>query len=528
MPALATPGNRQIDHSAYGGAACPAALPGHTTKDAQKLRELIEAKNAPLGETDGGKLWCLKALHPSDPAVDIGGLPDQFSGATTCLNLQQVWPIKPDPGASGTYSVDILFNPDAVSFGYARVSDSVGTRYVELVNTQITPGGSLTDYFGGLTNLMNWFERWRLIYAGLTVYQDGPALSNQGSVAVAQYPFEPSVLTAFPAFAAGNNTGTAGQAPGSLYPLALYAASDLPSYEKSQVMPNAYFSESKNGVYLPLRLGPNHQKWHSGKELMHFVASTDETNVVANYPACAWNNNGEQKIFPAYYSDGSNIVWPEGGTSVALATCMSGHPPHPALKSFGWECVGSAANSPIRRAAGNRLMAPQLAEIVGSLCFRNLSVSTGLQLYCRAGVEAQCSLGSPYAPYLKVAPAYDPAAVEMYYKISRELKDAYPSEYNDLGKLWGTIKEAAKAVVPAVTGVLSGVPGPIGAAASFVDKIVKPTGMQLVGVPAAAPRDKPPAAAMEREQESLKRPVVLKVPKTRAVRVAGKVKKIRR
>jgi hypothetical protein len=39
-------------------------------------------------------------------------------------------------------------------------------------------------------------------------------------------------------------------------------------------------------------------------------------------------------------------------------------------------------------------------------------------------------------------------ALDAYYAISRELKDAYPADYNDLGKIWDVIKKAAVNTLP--------------------------------------------------------------------------------
>lgn len=457
-------------------------------------------------------MWCLKALHPSDPAVDITGLPDQFSGSTTCLNLQQVNSVKAHPSATGTYSVDVMFNPDVASFGYAKITDSVGTRFIEFINTQATSNGSTTDYPGALANTLSWFERWRLVYAGLSCYQDGPALSNQGTVAACQVPMRGHEYHAYPSFATGTSTAV-GFAFSTSRKLKAYQTNDMPSYEKSQAMPNAFFGESKNGVYMPLRLGPNHQDWHSAEDLSHYVCSADENTSATFYPNVPWTTQASSNIqnidyiFPAITANDQVIRWPtmvdqDAGT----ADTLFGHAPHPSLRSFAWMLAGDNNTSKVFRTDSRSLQLPQLAENVGHLSFRNLAVSTGLQFYFRVGVEAQCTVGSPYVPYLKVAPEYDQRAVESYFKISRELKDAYPVEFNDLGKLWDVIKQAARVV----SGGLSFVPGPVGMIASGVHRLLQPTqpsGVALVAPPQMARADKPPAAALERAQRTVSAPV---------------------
>lgn len=369
------------------------------------------------------------------------------------------------------------------------------------MNTQVTPGGSTTDYSGAVANISAWFERWRLIYAGLSCYQDGPALSNQGTVASCQVPMETTEFHAFPSFTTGTSTNVATSFCTSKV-CSAYQANDLPSYERSQAMPNAFFGESKNGVYLPLRLGSNHQVWRSAKQLTHYVCAPDESTAAGFFPQVPFNIGLHTTaampnyIFPAVTANDAVIRWPVV-TTAGDADVLLGHAPHPALRSFAWDLDDDSDAARITRADPRTLMMPQLAENVGHLSFRNLAVATGLQLYFRVGIEAQCPLGSPYVPYLKVAPEYDQTAVEMYYKVSRELKDAYPVEFNDLGKLWDVIKNAVRVV----SGGLSFVPGPVGMIAGGINRLVTPSGVTLTSPPNPSPADKPPAAALERAQK---------------------------
>lgn len=482
-------------------------------------------------------MWALKALHPSDPAVDVRGLPDQFSGSTTALNFQQVVSVKPDPAATGTWSCDVLFNPDGVSFGYVRVQDSIGVRYTELLNTQLgIPDLTNNEaYNAGLSAWRTSFEKWRLIYAGVTAYQDGPALSNQGTVAACQYTMRPTRFVPIPQNVNGLNNTAAATNFGCSHTCVQYQASDLPSYEKSQSQPNAYFGESKAGVYMPLRLGPNHQQWHDASEITGWVASVSEYTGSAFYPQVPFSGGDDTISFPnivipALTATGANIFWPEMSTATAPAnSSLRGFPPHPQLTSACFVLDGVTTTAKIQKFFGRANLLPQCSENVGSLTFRNIATSAGLQFYLRVGMEVQCPLGSPYTPYLRVAPAYDPKAVEMYYKISRELKDAYPAEFNDLGKLWEVIKGAARAV----SGALSFVPGPVGMIASGVRGFLGPDPAPKrtsVLEPNVMPQDKPPAAALERVQDALRAAPIRKrvTPATRALAKIKRTVTIRR
>lgn len=55
--------------------------------------------------------------------------------------------------------------------------------------------------------------------------------------------------------------------------------------------------------------------------------------------------------------------------------------------------------------------------------------------------------GTTLASFQRTSPVYDAMALAAYFSISRELKDAYPAEYNDLGKILGTIANVAKGVI---------------------------------------------------------------------------------
>lgn len=407
--------------------------------------------------------------------------------------------MKPDPAATGTWSCDILFNPDGASHGYARILDSVGERFVEFINTQMDPN---LKYDLAKNNFTNQFERWREVYAGVTVYQDGPTLSDQGTVAACQYGFDGNVSNAAQRWetSAGSNITFGSSARG----LVQYPSNKLPSYEMSQAMPNAYFNQSKFGVYMPLRLGPNHQVWKSQADILNFVASRGQFTGSTYYPQVPFQEfTGIQGIqIPAITPDYLHMFFP-AQDALGDAANMRGYPPHPQLYSACYVADGTLLTSKATGMSSLCEMMPQLANNVGAICFRNMAVATGLQLYFRVGLEAQCRLGSSFAPYLKVAPAYDPLAVENYYRISRELKDAYPADFNDLGKLWDTIKSVARSVIPSITRGLSFVPGPVGMIAQGVGALVNPL---LEGGGNTAPRDKPPAAALERVQESLKQP----------------------
>lgn len=448
----------------------------------QKMRELIGPQLSQGPGTD----WLIKALHPSDPLTEVRGIPDQSSMPTTLLNWQSDVVITPEQGATGTWSADLTLLPDPCMFGRWKATDSQGVRYGFQLNSQLSPTGT---YGECLRVLLNGAERWRLAYAGVTIYQDGPTLSDQGTVVAAQVPMEPRYYS--PAATATTPNGDPISCAGAV--TATYQDTDEPSYSELVRMPNAYFSQSKYGCYMPLKLSTNHQRWISAKDLV-WDGSNWPTNLggsPAEYPIIPAVQTFAK--FPYGANDGS-----ESGQTCAYFDYSTG----------SWAPVG---------ATRSRLM----NENVAHACFTNMSTQTRLVAYFRFGVEIQCLPSSIYSPYLKLSPPYDAGAIDAYFRISRELKDAYPADYNDLGKLWGVIKGVASKILPIV-----GHLGPIGQVISTVGSAFlssskeREAGKKTSG---GGPRNPPPAAAVEEQKQvrEARRILAASAPKARVVATSG-------
>lgn len=295
---------------------------------------------------------------------------------------------------------------------------------------------------------------------GVTIYADGPDLANQGTVVAANVPVEPHHYV--PVSVANTNPATRSFAT---MPGIKFQAGDVPSYDNLIRMPNAYFGQSKAGVYMPLKLSTNHMQWHSSADMKNDVSANTDTGV---------NFLTEQQVIgggPAppsnypYYGSGAAYLDPNNGMYFTATRFM------PCNENWG-HC-----------------------------CFTNMSIATSLTLVFRVGYEVQCQPTSSFASFLKLSPPYDPQAIADYYAISRELKDAYPADYNDLGKLWGVIKNAAKTALPFVRQF----GGPIGGAIAGVGDLL------LNG--SEEPRDKLPAATVERAQKMIDASEVPRTPR---------------
>jgi len=403
----------------------------------QKLRELINSKNMPLGTTEGGRDWCIKALHPSDPLTEIRGIPDESSVPSFFMNYQTVATLSPS-GNPSKWEADMQLMPHPFTFMAGRFNDGTAkTFYVGNSQLEGFPW-SLSSYVDVLNAWVSGFRRWRLAYASVTIYQDGPDLSNQGTVVACQRVVAPDQVSV-----SALVSTTASSA--LMHRRALYTESfDLPNYAASQGMPNAYFGRSRDGLYMPLRLTKTHQQWHSLSDLVYNAGCQGfEGATISPYTNAAFTTGGTD---------------PSGTIRSATSSSAVGYWPHFLTPGLAWDDTNDRW--------GGALTPDYVNGCRGDISFRNLGGQTSLSMFFRYGFEVQCNPTSIMSPHQKISPPYDPQAISAYFAISREMKDAYPAEFNDLGKIWDVISGVAKTVAPA----LSFVPGvgPLLAAAAPV------------------------------------------------------------
>lgn len=380
----------------------------------QTLRTLIGERGLAFGDTPTGADWCIKALHPSDPLTEVRGIPDHSAVPSLLMNYQSTFTVTPAPNAEGTWSFNALLLPHPIQQLYTRVYDSVYVGGLETahLNPQLD-GATTAQKYAAFTQLA---RRWRLAYQSVTVIQDGPDLANQGTLVAAQVPVAPMLLPL--TLNAATSTYT--------MPYCAYFPNEYrPDFASTQSMPNAYFNKSKEGCYMPLKLTETCQDWSSDSEA-HCVLS----NPIVQ----AGNASGVYQV---------GLPFVEPFPFIGL---------YPA--GFG--------NNP--QVMNGQKTSRLLNNSWGVVCARNLAVSTSYTFYVRTGIEMQVSPSSTLAPQLKLSPPYDVRALDTYFAIARELKDGYPADYNDLGKIWDAISGVLKQVGPA----LSVIPGwgPVAASAA--------------------------------------------------------------
>lgn len=355
-----------------------------------------------MGSTPEGADWCIKALHPSDPSTRVVGIPDMTTATSCLVNYQVTASLSPTNGATGTWEFDATLLPHPVNFMATQKTDSTGTYPDVVLNTQMM-GATIEDK---TTWLISNAQQWRLAYAGVTITQDGPALADQGTIVVSQSPISPVV---FPVSAALITNNQYSAAP----PVEVYTAEDFPNYMASQALPNSYFDQSKKGVYIPLKLTKTCQQWKSQADV-----------VGSGYPS----NLQQSGLYE--FPRTMTYAWPHWTMPCTYLTNI------PNNVAF-WDVQ-------------SHFTSPMLNDIFAHISARNLAVTTSFAFFFRFGIEMRVHPTSTLAPQLTLAPRYDQRALESYFAISRELKDAYEAKFNDMGKLWGVISTAARSVLPYV------------------------------------------------------------------------------
>jgi len=388
-----------------------------------------------MASTPEGRSWVIKALHPSDPISSVRGLPDESSSPSVVLSYYNVFRLSaPATQTTGSWGFDLTVMPNLlVPLCYQKL-DAAGvvTGVGNYLNQSFCPPGVVAPSY--LQCQAQWMamgvEAHRLLGMGITAYQDGPALADQGTLTAAQW--EVARRKLYPAHCVPV-IGPGGQQAVASTRIGLFQENDFADYDQSQHLPNAYFSESKHGCYLPLRLTRTSQKWTSEADL-EFFADPASPGV----------------SIPGFGLDYKNIQLPfttQGPFTPAL--------PFPDLTKVSIDDYSTNANR--GGLFGNVVYAP-LNGIWGGISVRNVSYQTSFAFYIRQIIEARVSPTSLLAPQVQMSPPYDPTALASYFRINRELKDAYPADFNDLGKIWDVIKQALRVALPAV----SMVPGPVG------------------------------------------------------------------
>jgi hypothetical protein len=207
-----------------------------TTMDYQKLKTIIEGYSTPLGSTDVGRSWCMRALHPAHPSLAFHGIPDRTAVPTAMLEYRSTYTLAPPSGATTIWGASLCFLPSPILFATTRSTYGSSAVAGTLVNNQI-PGTFLSD------KLAYWrmsAGQARCAYYGVTIEYDSPTLLDQGTVVCSQLPSQWQILA--PASAPSATDLQADWLQGS------------PTYDSLIHLPLAIQLQGREGLYIPVKL----------------------------------------------------------------------------------------------------------------------------------------------------------------------------------------------------------------------------------------------------------------------------------
>lgn len=370
------------------------------------LLEKLQVDVATLGTTAAGRAWCAKSLHPSSSQPDYLGIPSGPPFPVIDMTYNQNTTISPPSGITSAQTwecaINLVANP--ASFGTYQTwltGDSVVTSG-NFGNDQI-PGATWNAKTAAFSLLC---EQYRFSFGAATIHYDAPALSDQGMVAVAQYPFGQRCVDSAP------STGYLKT------PLNMIESTDvLMSFDDMQQMRRAYLGRAKDGVYTTLKVGSEGRDWINSNDVMSLV----------------WDNTGA----PAW-----------GASAITSYTSTLAFPLANTGASY---CSGTSWSD---GAAFPKFNSGQMARVY----FKNLSATASLSLYHRMGFEFKVRPSTTLAPLQTDGTAYDPLALEMHDRVMREMQDAYPEDYNSKDTLFRVIRTIAgglrKSVIPLASSFL--------------------------------------------------------------------------
>lgn len=419
------------------------------------MQELIAAKALPLGSTEPGKAWCIKALHPSDPVMTTTGIPDPTSLPTVHQNYQFSYSACP-AHAVQPWSFDLFLYANPIIPAVVALHGATEEVY-PLFNPHLAgASGANVDAINEtmVTAFASNVRRYRMTYYGATGHLDCPKMYEKGYIACAQYPITASTLNFHPQIDAVDARFTR--------PITTFTDT-TPTTAELQTLPNAYYNLATAGIYAPFRLTESFQDWKNTGDATWLINKVDAAAAVVTSGVDDYGN----------------------------VTSIAPHATVPVSYQLPYGLNGTSLNAD--GSFNVCTVLPRCDDNVVHIAGWNLDPTAHFQFYFRIGYEYCVPCASPMSCQARTSPPYDSRAIESYYLISRELADAYPASYNDFGSILSTIADVASSILPTIFPAA----GPILAGIRTLFKGKKK-------------EDAPPSAAkVEQARERITQPVVV-------------------
>lgn len=379
------------------------------------LADKLRLKDLPLATTPGGKNFVLKALHPSEHTIKSARVPGG-NELSVALCSDQVYTFPITHANSG---MDILLTPNVIIPASCKLwSDGDPEKHYNMYNAAF--GGTVVENPNSgpasamIFQLSGLIRQYRITAQSVTVELIAPTLTDQGTITAFQGVNPPLTGNLSTFVVDGSNPITAARVGQDIlvYP-------ELPDSSSGILGSSAYTSKARDGCYMPLKL--QKFKWYNFSDRAIFM-SWPGVDPVSDIPYALNCTNALD--YPYYEARGNLVAW-------------KGLPSMPKL----------------------------CGDTYGKIVVAGLAAGVSLRIRVRQVIEIVVPPGTTYAPLVEVSLPPDELALRMYKEISARMMDAYPASYNDLGKLFSTIKGMAQKILPFVDPlleVISKMPGYVG------------------------------------------------------------------
>lgn len=421
------------------------------------LTKRVSGPNLRFGLTEHGCSYTRNFLHPADPVPGLTGYPDESANPQAMVSYNQAYQIE-YPGTdyideSETWNIQMIKLPNdaqsIVMVAWAASTPSPPTQVWSFVFGSYGADGYAIDYQshgrwnyvtvgehkyavrwqgvtgidfvnnsdgqvnGTVSRILQFADKWRPITSGLTVHLDAATLTDQGKLYAGQVSCDNSQESV-------TLLEAVGEPPENKPYTQNYNKVDFPlTYaELTQDDHLGLVTEARKGVYVPIRI--------SDKENPYVPTSYNLANTSATGGRWTFEDSvgtGMLRLGP-WLNKSGQVTAVTNGQGLSIPSSLSGH-----------------------------LMA---AVVI----FAGIHKTSSLNMRSYGSLSVTCDRESPYAVFIQGAPVVDEQALRAAAMLSQHMPHAFPAEFNDLGKLWGVIKDVVK-IVPGVADVLGGMGIPV-------------------------------------------------------------------
>lgn len=435
------------------------------------------------GLSEHGRDWVMKALYPPGPG-DPAPVPDESYMPSVTVEYRTSMPLEaPSTLPDGeTWDMAIVSLPGdniaAIACRAPRATNFYmpGSSDLTILPHQSPGTGSTVGRTVVGASTATWQEvgnsfdpvrtlAFRTCAKSLTLHCTSSALDNGGTLMAAQLP---AAWT--PAQAAVVIADRGAVPPQSLTVLAPYSGCiPLSEDDMIRMAPGTVSWEAKEGVYLPLRLGPD------GGVMCRRMAIAGRTSM---------EGSGASATIASYGANPSAVIEATVAASAFLDGTVVSNVSSGWISSARWPEAAYLA-SPFADDNGYDQTS------TGIVLLRGLSKKASFTLTVRHVVQRIVGPTSVLAPVVRPPVAPDEKALRAYYAIAQSMAYAYPARYNALGAVLPLVASALRAAAPHV------LPLAKAAAGALISRLAHPPAPQQRQHP---PRALPPTQATQQKQ----------------------------